>query len=51
MADISNVARLWDHGSFEWAKKVNEEIFNQGDQEKAMGNEVREMWKVWGVRY
>jgi len=36
MADISNVARLWDHG-FHWSELVTEEFFAQGDRERSMG--------------
>ena len=40
MADISNVARLWDGPGFEWSQRVSQEFFTQGDREKALGNEV-----------
>jgi hypothetical protein len=40
MADISNVARMWDRGAFEWATRINTEMFAQGDREKKMGLDV-----------
>lgn len=35
-ADLSNVSREWET-SLKWGKKVNEEFFSQGDQEKLLG--------------
>ena len=40
MADISNVARLWDGPGYEWSQRVSLEFFTQGDREKALGYDV-----------
>lgn len=40
MADISNVARLWDGPGYAWSLRVSQEFFTQGDREKSLGLEV-----------